>query len=90
MTQSLLHQGLLIRTTNMKFILRYLKPIQTVYQRQQQLTVLTDEVAKLRHENNSMRSGMRRCVTCDYRLDYKQRQRDVHSIPTTQACCDAP
>jgi hypothetical protein len=25
-------------------------------------------------QNDSMREGMRRCVTCEYRIDYKQRQ----------------
>jgi len=52
------------------------------------------EVDKLRRENDSMRTDMRRCVSCDYRLDYqinnKQRQRDVHLIATAQACRDVP
>lgn len=76
----------------MKFILRYLKPLQTVYLLQQQVAELTHEVDKLRRENDSMRTGMRRCVTCEYSLDYqinnKQRQRDAHTLPTTQACGD--
>ena len=25
-------------------------------------------------QNESMRAGMRRCVTCEYRLDFKDRQ----------------
>ncbi len=28
----------------------------------------------LQAQNDSMRDGMRRCVTCEYRIDYKQRQ----------------
>jgi len=35
---------------------------------------LREENAALRAQNESMRSGMRRCVTCTYRLDYKQRR----------------
>ncbi|MDX1697210.1 MAG: hypothetical protein R3308_02940 [Thiohalobacterales bacterium] len=35
---------------------------------------LRSENAMLKEKNESMRRGMRRCVTCDYRLDYKQRQ----------------
>jgi cell division protein FtsB len=48
---------------------------------QRDLRQLRREVAALRRENEelrgrnaSMREGMRRCVTCDYRLDYKARQ----------------
>ncbi len=36
--------------------------------------MLRRENADLRSKNDSMREGMRRCVTCDYRLDYKERQ----------------
>jgi len=35
---------------------------------------LRKELAILRAQNESMRAGMRRCVTCEYRLDFKQRQ----------------
>lgn len=35
---------------------------------------LREENQTLRAQNDSMREGMRRCVTCDYRIDYKQRQ----------------
>jgi FtsZ-binding cell division protein ZapB len=48
---------------------------------QKSLLLLQLEVKKLREENAtlqeksaSMRRGMRRCVTCDYRLDFKERQ----------------
>lgn len=35
---------------------------------------LKAEVEKLRSQNDSMREGMRRCTTCDYRIDFKKRQ----------------
>ena len=41
---------------------------------QQEIKRLRRENAKLQAQNESMREGMRRCVTCDYRIDYKQRQ----------------
>jgi len=48
---------------------------------QRSLLRLQREVAELRRENaalqalnDSMRQGMRRCVTCDYRLEFKARQ----------------
>ncbi len=33
---------------------------------------LRRELRELRRQNDSMRDGMRRCVTCEYRLDYRQ------------------
>ena len=35
---------------------------------------LEQELEALRAQNDSMREGMRRCVTCEYRIDYKARQ----------------
>lgn len=35
---------------------------------------LRKELERLRTQNESMRQGMRRCVSCDYRLDFKARQ----------------
>lgn len=45
-----------------------------LWQQQQEIEQLRIELAKLRTQNDSMREGMRRCVTCDYRIDFKQRQ----------------
>ncbi|MFQ3323461.1 MAG: hypothetical protein ACI90U_001281 [Pseudomonadales bacterium] len=42
---------------------------------------LIAELEKLQTQNDSMRDGMRRCVTCDYRIDVKQRQQ--HATDTT-------
>ena len=35
---------------------------------------LQAEVAQLTAQNTSMREGMRRCVSCEYRIDFKNRQ----------------
>ena len=43
-------------------------------QQQQRIATLEEENAALRAQNQSMREGMRRCVTCDYRIDFKNRQ----------------
>jgi cell division protein FtsB len=49
-----------------------------LWQLQTEVEHLRKENASLRAQNDSMRAGMRRCVTCEYRIDYKQRQdRDV-------------
>ena len=45
-----------------------------LWQQRQEIEQLRGELAKLRAQNDSMREGMRRCVTCEYRIDYKQRQ----------------
>ena len=41
---------------------------------QDEIRQLRKELERLRAQNESMRQGMRRCVTCDYRLDFKARQ----------------
>ena len=43
-------------------------------QQQTELDQLRKEVNILRTQNESMRDGMRRCVTCEYRIDFKERQ----------------
>jgi cell division protein FtsB len=45
-----------------------------LWQLQNEVEKLRTENAALRAQNDSMRAGMRRCVTCEYRIDYKQRQ----------------
>jgi cell division protein FtsB len=45
-------------------------------QQQRKIEELRQELTKLRAQNDSMRQGMRRCVTCEYRIDFKQRQDD--------------
>lgn len=46
-------------------------------QQRREIQSLRKEVLILQTQNESMRAGMRRCVTCDYRIDYKNRQGDV-------------
>ena len=53
-----------------------------LWQQQRELTQLREEVSKLQHQNDSMREGMRRCVTCDYRIDFKQRQDNLADMQT--------
>ena len=45
-----------------------------LWQQERELRQLRREVAALRQQNTSMKEGMRRCVSCEYRIDYKQRQ----------------
>ena len=45
-----------------------------LWQQEQELKQLRREVASLQAQNDSMRDGMRRCVTCEYRIDFKNRQ----------------
>jgi prefoldin subunit 5 len=47
---------------------------QRLWQQQQEIKQLRQELAALQAQNDSMRAGMRRCVTCEYRIDFKQRQ----------------
>jgi len=41
---------------------------------QNEIRQLRREIEKLRAQNESMRAGMRRCTTCDYRIAFKERQ----------------
>ena len=53
---------------------QFLSTQKSLWQLQQEVAALRKENATLKAQNASMREGMRRCVTCDYRIDYKQRQ----------------
>ena len=46
----------------------------TVARQAREIRQLKAELEALRVQNASMREGMRRCTTCEYRIDYKQRQ----------------
>lgn len=46
----------------------------TVARQALEIKQLKAELETLRAQNASMREGMRRCTTCEYRIDYKQRQ----------------
>ena len=41
---------------------------------QREIKKLRAEVAMLQSQNASMREGMRRCISCEYRIDFKKRQ----------------
>jgi TolA-binding protein len=57
-----------------------------LWQQRQEIEQLRGELEKLRAQNDSMREGMRRCVTCEYRIDYKRRQdTELASGGTSQA-----
>ena len=45
-----------------------------LWQQRQEIDQLREELVNLRTQNGNMREGMRRCVTCEYRIDYKDRQ----------------
>ena len=40
-----------------------------------ELKQLRAELARLRAQNESMRAGMRRCITCEYRVGRKDDER---------------
>jgi uncharacterized protein with PIN domain len=56
-----------------------------LWRQQREIEQLRAELDKLRNQNESMREGMRRCVTCDYRIDFKQRQDNAVNATETAA-----
>ena len=56
-----------------------IEPRKRLAEQAEEIRQLRAAMARLESQNQSMRDGMRRCVTCDYRLDYKQRQESVQS-----------
>jgi hypothetical protein len=55
-----------------------------ILQLEGEIKQLQREKITLEQQNNSMREGMRRCVSCDYRLEFKNRQ-DQHQDPSTNS-----
>ena len=55
-------------------LIEFLATQKRLLQQEQEIKRLRQEMAALKGQNDSMREGMRRCVTCDYRIDYKHRQ----------------
>ena len=49
-------------------------PQRRLLQQEREISQLKQELQALQAQNASMRSGMRRCVTCDYRIEYRNRQ----------------
>jgi cell division protein FtsB len=71
-------------------LLALFSPQKRLWQQQQEIEQLRKEVTRLREQNDGMRQGMRRCVTCDYRIDFKQRQDSASASPAqpSQAATD--
>jgi len=55
-------------------IKKLLAPQRTLALQQREITLLKKKLEKLQTQNDSMRDGMRRCTSCDYRIDFKSRQ----------------
>ena len=51
-----------------------LAPRQRLLEQEHEIKQLKKELELLKAQNASMRDGMRRCVSCEYRIDYKNRQ----------------
>ena len=49
-------------------------PQRRLLQQEREIKNLKQELLALQNQNASMRSGMRRCITCDYRIEYRNRQ----------------
>ena len=60
----------------------FLSPRLELLSQQRRIRELEAEVAELQAQNNRMREGMRRCVTCEYRIDFKQRQGEDTPVAT--------
>ena len=58
-------------------------PQKRLLQQDREIKLLRKELQSLQSQNASMRDGMRRCVTCDYRIDYKQRQGNAPVLQQT-------
>ncbi len=58
----------------MSKLMDFFSPQKRLIEQQQTINSLSKEVDKLRAQNDSMRAGMRRCTTCDYRIEFKKRQ----------------
>lgn len=55
-------------------IIDFFRQQKLILQQRREIDKLQSELEKLRSQNESMRVGMRRCTTCDYRIDFKERQ----------------
>ena len=50
------------------------RPQKRLLAQEAELRRLRDEIETLKQQNSSMREGMRRCVTCDYRLAVRNKE----------------
>lgn len=58
----------------MSLLSHLLSPRLRLILQEQQIKQLQKELAALRAQNDSMREGMRRCLSCEYRIEFKHRQ----------------
>ena len=54
-----------------------LSPRVRLLEQERRIRQLEQDLQQVEAQNTSMREGMRRCVTCDYRIDFKRRRDDV-------------
>jgi hypothetical protein len=52
----------------------FFEPRKRLLEQQLAIEALKKELAELRAKNASMHQGMRRCISCDYRIEAKKRQ----------------
>ena len=62
----------------------FFAPRMQLLQQQQEIKQLREEISKLQTQNDSMRAGMRRCLSCDYRIDFKKRRAAAGSGSTEE------
>ena len=53
----------------MRQFLEFLSQERRILQQRREIQALQLELDKLRSQNESMRQGMRRCISCEYRLE---------------------
>jgi len=58
----------------MKALKNFFRREKRIIDQQREIAELRNEREKLQQQNNSMREGMRRCTTCEYRIEIKQQQ----------------
>ena len=61
-----------------------LSPRARLLAQERRIRELEQTLEQLKAQNTSMREGMRRCVTCEYRLDFKDRQNEAPVQITTK------
>ena len=57
----------------------FFSPRAELLAQQRRIRQLEEELATLQAQNDSMREGMRRCTSCEYRIDFKRRQGETIS-----------
>jgi len=60
--------------TDMQKLAEILGQERRLRSQQREIRSLREEVEKLQLQNTRMREGMRRCVTCDYRIEVVARR----------------